>query len=357
MHGAREKTVAILSNVRWNFLWQRHQSLAVAAARDGWKVDFIDPHLRGVRHLATAVAGRPVRISSPVQDDIGAVRRLRPPRLVGVVPDVFGTSIASAWMDSRYSAVLLYLPSKPFFELATRIASEVVYDRVVDWGNSPSAFFPPRGWREVERSIFDLSRGGGWHVTTDNNESSLALVNQGVPARTVLPAVDDAFLVQRPPGPQSGVGYFGAIRDEVDVELILRVSSRCSVEIVGQIPSRLRPQLIAAGVSLSDTVPIEMLPERVARWKVILLPYRGARVGTLTPAKAFNAFATGAHVAVRGISLPDELNESAVHLSADDDRAAEQVHALLARPVDALKPHLPTWDERWVEMKDLAGLV
>ena len=160
------KRLLLLSAVRWNFLWQRHQALAIAATEAGWDVDFVEPPLRGVRHVASALrtrlrGGAPSGVANPVPDH---VRVVRPTNVFPFLPKQRQQNYLRSELPGRYDACILYLPTGALVDFAEFASPVRIYDNVVDWPTAPRNWFAPRDFRAAEQRMC----GPGWQRMTDS---------------------------------------------------------------------------------------------------------------------------------------------------------------------------------------------
>ncbi len=333
----------IVASNRWGYLWQRHQSLAVAAAAAGWQVDYLQPRPRNVRQIASF----PLRM----------VRRTRVEQEHPVAHD--GVSIVgrAGWAarTGPYDMAIVYLPDRLTEWLLRRVVrGPIVYDSVLDWATVPAAWFPPIGWRSSERRIGTLPRAT---VSTDSVGMAELLRARGLRATVVPPAADDAFLAAPHPvwaDRRRRALYFGAVRAEVDVTVMERlVAGGVPVDVVGVVDDQeTRRRLLAAGVSIEPPVGVHEIAARAAQHRVVLLPYRGARGATLAPAKLFNAVASGAWVLASGIDTDGVDAPGVVTLMQADDPGATVLALFEAAP--AAPGALPTWAGRWQQLLEIA---
>ncbi|GAA2749666.1 hypothetical protein [Amnibacterium kyonggiense] len=335
----------IVASNRWGYLWQRHQSLAVAAAADGWEVDYLQPRPRNLGQIASY----PMRMIRKTR-----VEQEHPATYDGV--SVIGRR---GWTGSTgpYDMAIVYLPDLLTEWLLRRVVrGPIVYDAVLDWATVPKAWFPPVGWRSSERRIARMPRAT---VSTDAPGMAALLATRGMTAAVVPPAADDAFLAAAHPAWEDRSRhalYFGAVRAEVDVTVFERlVAAGVPVDVVGVIDDdAVRERLLAAGVSIEPPIGVEAIAARAARHRVILLPYRGARGATLAPAKLFNAVASGAWVLASGIDTAVAAAPGLVSLDEGEDPAEAVVR--LAERAPASPQSLPTWASRWTQLRQVAGL-
>ena len=349
------RALVVLSSVKWDFAWQRHHSLARAAAAAGARVVFVEPHPRSARQVLVRLARRRRGDAAPVQPVPAGVRVLRWTPL-DLVPGVTLRRIRRA-LPARGEGELLvlqYVPSRRCLALARRLRPDrFVYDRVLDWARVPAGWFPPRGWRAVEAALESRAR-----LATDSPVMHREWAARGSAALLVLPAADDEFVrhAWREPPPDGPVGYFGTVqRGIIDLEQVAELARSREVEIVGDVDEESRAALLAAGARLRPAVPLAELPPIIERWSAILLPYRvGDRQETLVPAKIWNALATGRPVLTSGLALPDGIARHTVRLDAPGaPPAAEAVRA--AQPVPLDPAAVPSWADAWRRLAAFAA--
>ncbi|WP_139173482.1 glycosyltransferase family 1 protein [Geodermatophilus telluris] len=344
-----------LSSVRWGYLWQRHHSLAAAAATSA-DVVFVESQPRRLRQLVLTPLSRlrGQRQHAVPSSVPRGVRLVAPSPLAVLFPRAWARVLAErilARSGGRPVDVVVYVPSTAYLEVARRLAergARVVYDAVVSWAEAPRSFHPPKAVLSAEGAM-----PAHWRVVSDNPVVADGLSRRlGRPVAVVPPAVDDPFLAhdwtplaQR----EEVIGWFGALHREVDVDLLCAAArAGLRVETVGPVEDpAVGRQLADAGVTLLPAVSIEDLPRRISHWRVALLAYRGPRVGSITPAKLLNALA-GFRVAVRGIPVSEQLADRVVRLPEDDALAVATLRVLVSSPdeVDPLPYDEHSWSTR-----------
>ena len=330
------RLIVVLASIRWGYLWQRHQSLADAAAASD-PVLFVESQPRRLRQLVSYPlrALRRQRTPLPAVAPRAGIRLVRPSVWALLTPGPWARLMQSRIRraaSGRPVYVILYVPTAAYVRLATRLADDggvISYDAVVDWANAPASWYPPVRARSRERTF-----PSDWRVVSDSpslaNELALLLAR---PVAVVPPAADRPFASHPWPAMvdrRACLGWFGAIRRETDVGLLCAASrSGLRVHAVGTIEdAELGQRLRDAGVATHPPVAISDLPKTIEHWRVALLAYVGPRAGSITPAKLYNAL-TGFRVAVRGIAVPQEIEGRVVFLPADNTAAV----ALLSRLV------------------------
>jgi hypothetical protein len=347
------KRLLILSSVRWGFLWQRHHALATAAAQDGWSVDFVDPTLRGPRHLAGASTTRlrghqRSSIDNPRHERI---RLIQPPPILSVLGTHAKLRYLRGALQSRYDACIVYLPDPALVNLATEVADKLVYDEVVEWENAPTSWYPPKHHAKAELAMRDRR----WARITDSSGVAQRNAERGVECVVVPPAADEPFAqhVWVSPVPGGPIVYFGSVReDEIDVDLLCKLAeSGQAVAVIGPVvENSAARRLHAAGVECPGTMPAAQLPAAIDASSALILPYASSREATLVPAKLWNCLATNRSILVRGLRLPDGLARHFVDLPEGDIQALETARVVMdAAP--ARKPLVEEWRERWAMVR------
>lgn len=333
----------IQSSIRWDFLWQRHQALAAAAAADGWKVVFAEPHPRGIRHVVSAfvrkLSGGFDRIqSNPVPENVFVVP-WRPGYRTAV--KLVNTLILK---ESPDLWVLAYLPSNSLPRLLKKLRPlEVIYDRVLDWGSVPRTWYPPKHWRKVEQEVFGLAQRNRVSILTDSPSVCGEFNEAGIPTELVLPAVDAAFLdhpwSEAPPN--APWGYFGAVREsEIDVAFLCQAARDHGLEVIGDVSPQIASKLRAAGACVKGPMAPSELVHHIDDWSVILLPYLNSkRSESLVPAKLWNALSTGRPVLAQNLRLPEEVVDLVYGGESDLQEARHS------------PPELANWSTRWSKIK------
>ncbi|WP_427870476.1 hypothetical protein [Leucobacter luti] len=352
--------LVMLSSVKWNFAWQRHHSLARAAAEAGMRVVFVEPHPRSWRQ-AIGAARRALARLAPVRQHPGAaparprqavpsgVAVLRWTPLDALPGYTAGRIRARAGATDAPPLVIQYVPSRSALSLARRLRPAAhLYDRVLDWASVPRSWHPPRDWEDVERQLLSEAR-----LMTDSAEMQEQWQAHGRGSLLLPPAADEEF-VEHPwsaPPPDGPVGYFGTVQhDIVDVQLLCESARHGPVEVVGSVDDDAAAALRAAGVRVRPQVPLAELPAIIDRWSAILLPYRvGARRETLVPAKVWNAIATRRPVFTSGLSLPAEL--TARTISFETITNGERPVLSGARSRARTAGGIPTWTAAWAAVR------
>ncbi len=364
-----------ISNIAWDFVWQRHQTLAALFAGDS---DVIFCELPGVRRVGVrdvgrilrrvAVLSRPTRPREPLP---AGVRIVRPFVLPSTNP-IFHA--LNRWLLRRFlrsepalaagvDLVVNYSAARSAGELIERVPHRrLIYDCTDNW--SAVVGIPPCLIPDEKRL---LARADLTLVPSRRLEA----LHRGAARRIVrLPhgALVDRFLV--PPKVRAADGsltllYYGHLHaqhlDFAAIEAVARARPTWRIILVGPVKTA---HVFPANVELAGQQPHERLVEFVARADVLLLPYAlndYTRSGL--PAKIYECLATGRPIVAA--PLPELVEDFAAELefaaSPDEwvpaiERAAAADQAE-ARPRRIELAQANCWESRYRRVREfLAAL-
>ena len=296
--------VVVLAGVRWDFLWQRHQTVATLFARAGYPTAFVETTgLANPRASALAKVGARVRKSGAgrVRDSWTLVY---PPLVLPPTLGVFRAANRRFFVPrvardlegalGRRPIVIAYPPTRTTLDLISALDPRLVlYDRADDYEQFPRV---PKDIVATEREL--LARAD---LVSCTSKSLFEETRRLRPDAFLSgPAVDyDRFAVlQKPPPvlPPRTVCFFGdAARGRVDfgaLRAIARAGFR--LRLVGTLDPAERRLTGEPNVEYRGEVAHGRLPEALAGADAFVLPYRinGLTRG-ISPAKTFECLATG----------------------------------------------------------------
>ena len=314
-------TVLFLSSIHWHFTWQRHQNVASGLARKGYSVVFVEPlpkrwpRPREFPRLLGRILGRPRRAGLCPQSVPDGVQ-LATPRLfpeVGTLGPWINRSVLVRRLarrllrrvDRRPLILLNYLPTRASLALQRALEPDLkVYDCAWDWSNDPYS----RGLEEVER---DLVREADLVLTdSPRNTERMRLLHSRVVR--ILHGVDYGLFAgtdrEDAIAAETTCAYFGDLGENIDIDLLARVSQRYPLHLIG--PVRVPLRGFSARTRVWGGVPHERVPERLRAARVLLLPYRNApHTRAVFPAKIMECLATGKPTVAIGLESLAELAE------------------------------------------------
>lgn len=312
--------VVILSGVRWDFLWQRHQTVAMLFARAGYPTVFVETTgLANPRPSALSKVGARVRKNGAGPAGCGgplvypplvlpptlgafraANRRFFVPR---VVRDLEGA------VGGR-PIVVAYPPTRTTLDLISALEPRLVlYDRADDYGHFHRV---PRDIEATEREL--LARAD---LVTCTSRPLLEETRRLRPDASLSgPAVDYerfAGLQERAPAaPPRTVCFFGdAGRGRVDFGALRAVAGAgFRLRLVGALDPAERHLAGEPNVDYRGEVAHEKLPGALAGVDAFVLPYRinGLTRG-ISPAKTYECLATGRPVVASPLPALKDLAE------------------------------------------------
>ncbi|MEO6194746.1 MAG: glycosyltransferase [Thermoanaerobaculia bacterium] len=347
--------VLYLPAVSWSYRFQRPQHLALALARAGHPVLYIDGFLRsrllparrvlhtqgGLQVLRMRVPGRPDPYREPLDRRTAAL--------------MTETILAGL----RHERPLMVLVQLPFWaelgrELARRLDIPLVYDRIDLHVGFPGV---PERIETVEARLIreaDLVCATAGLLAERPREVSpqVLLLPNGVD----LAAFPAPAAVRQSGGP-AVVGYVGALGPWFDVEAVAaaaRAFPEWRFRLAGQVED---PEVAAlAGLPNLETVgeiPFADVPSFLAGLDVALVPFRDLPLTrAVDPVKLYEALAMGLPVVARRLPETERWAEPLVYLYDDPAGFVRQVR----RAVEERSPELArerrrvaegeSWDRR-----------
>jgi glycosyltransferase involved in cell wall biosynthesis len=354
--------ILYLPAVSWSYRFQRPQHLAVALARAGHPILYVDGFLRsrllparhilhtqgGLNVLRLRVPGRPDPYREPL--DRRAALRLTETILAGL----------------RHERPLMVLVQLPFWtelgrELARRLGCPLVYDRIDLHVGFPGV---PAGIESVEARLIreaDLVCATGGLLAERPREVSpqVLLLPNGVDlAAFPVPAPRDA---DQP----AAIGYVGALGPWFDVEAVdaaARAFPDWRFRLAGKVED---PEVAAlAGLPNLETVgeiPFTDVAGFLAGLDVALVPFRDLPLTrAVDPVKLYEALAMGLPVVARRLPETERWAEPLVYLYDGPEDFVRQVRRAVAerRPEVARERRRVAEGESWDRRADaLLGAV
>ena len=313
--------VVLLSGIRWDFLWQRHQTLATLFARAGYPTVFVEttglanprPSWTTLRKIVSRVR-RAGGKRSPTEKGLTVYAPLAAPP----------TSRAFRWLNRRFFAprivrdlgeiagpdpiVVAYPPTRTTLEVISGLRPRLVlYDCSDDYSSFPGA---PRDIRDTEREL--LRRADLVSCT------STRLLEKVKPSRPDAflsgPAVDferfATLQVAHSDKDVRTVCFFGHVsKERIDFSALRAIAEAgFEVRILGGLGRIERDFFELPGVDYRGEVPHAELPAALAGVDAFVLPYRinGLTRG-ISPAKTYECLATGKPVVAAPLPALVEL--------------------------------------------------
>ena len=349
-------SVVILAGVRWDFLWQRHQTLATLFARSGYPTVFVETTGLAIPRPGRATLcnvlsrlNRSLRRNEKLQrqENLTVYSPLTtPPTLkpfvwaneTFLIPRVLRD--LRKIVDSR-PLVVAYPPTRTTLELISGLdPGLVLYDCSDDYEQFPGA---PRDIARTERELLlraDLVSCTSRHLLKKARRVRPDAFLSG-------PAVDyDRFATLQVQPPVEGVNtvcFFGDARGErIDFEVFRAiVGAGFDLRIVGGLDGGEKELLKLPGVDYRGAVSHAELPGALAGVDAFVLPYRiNALTRAISPAKIYECLAVGRPVVAAPLPAMEELREYVY---------------LARRPEDYVSTLRGMWDE-WTEAKVSGGI-
>jgi glycosyltransferase involved in cell wall biosynthesis len=364
--------ILYLPAVSWSYRFQRPQHLALALARAGHPVLYVDGFLRSrllpARHilhtqgklhvLRMRVPGRPDPYRQPL--DRATAARL-------------ADTIVAGLGSGRPLMVLVQLPfwAELGRELARRLHVPLVYDRIDLHVGFPGV---PAGIELVEARLIreaDLVCATAGALAQRPREVSpkVLLLPNGVDlAAFPAPAAVRGMIGGETAGETAGatIGYVGALGPWFDVEALeaaARAFPGWRFRLAGQVED---PEVAAlSGLPNLDTVgeiPFADVPHFLAGLDAALVPFRDLPLTrAVDPVKLYEALAMGLPVVARRLPETERWAEPLVYLYDDAESFVRQVRRALAERSPELAAERrrvaegESWDRRAAELLESVG--
>lgn len=373
--GARPTTLFI-SSVEWNFVWQRHQTLASLFARES---EVIFCEVPGIRRLRIGDAGRVWRrLRSPGRCDKVKTAAL-PPGLRVMRPFLLPATnrlfcAINAWLLKRFvrrdevlsagvDLVVNYSPSRSALQLLACVPHRwLIYDCTDNWAavRGIPAFLPEDEHVLLTRADLTLVPSRRLEELKQLSARRLARVPHG--------ALVGRFLLEprrcEPNGPVT-VLYYGHLHAQhLDFDLIDDLARERPNWIIVLVGPAKTSHTFPSNVQLMGQQPHEKLREFIAGADVLLLPYAlNDYTRAVLPAKIYECLATGRPIVAA--PLPELVTDFAGYLrfATDGPGFATAVEEALTGDTDEMRAarvalaQANTWEQRYSQIEELlAGL-
>lgn len=364
---ASRTDIVCFSDIFWDFVWQRHQSL-LTRFPEGWNILFVEPTslvvlLKEPRRLFARKHGNITVVSSPALPLTDKVSFLRP------VNDI----LIWCWLKAMFlkhkvtRPVLLYYAPR-FSSLIGRLGERLA---AYDCADDRMAFSREPQWMgPYVENLFKKS--GIVFVTSERlrkkalgyRSDNVHLIGNGVDAGLFekagggMPVPDDIKELKKPV-----IGYFGVIDEWMDTDLIVELASaypEASIVLVG--PALVGPEGLQKIKSLSNIYlpgqkPHDALPGYLKAFDVCIIPFRlNELTKSVNPVKLYEYLAGGKNIVT--ITMAEvEKYDGTIYIARDhDDFIRKTADALRNKPdVDRMKAVVSenTWDSKAKAMVEI----
>ncbi len=329
--------VIILAIIDFDFRFQRPQQLAAEFARRGHRVFWISP-TRFLPHTSTSAYD-----ATRLRDNLWEIHlRSRQPDIYMGEMDADHVASMSGSLDCLFRergiaghVVMVQLPfwRRLALKLRDTFASLIVYDSMDDWDTfeNMGAFNVAEEKHlakecdvlvvtgaELERKF----RARGLHPVLARNGADFSFFSQAQPNQ----------LLSGVPGPI--VGYFGAIADWIDLDLVYQVARsrpQYSFVLIGQVFGRDVSSLQALpNVHLLGNKPYPEIPSYLYHFNVCIIPFLINQVTKATdPVKLYEYFSLGKPVVATEMAELNYCGEL-LYLARNAEDFAQKVDAAVA---------------------------
>ncbi len=323
--------IVILAIIDFEFRFQRPQQLAVEYAARGHRVFWISPtrflrpeshkpyHLRELRSNLFEVQLRGLNVDL-------YLRSLPPEVRISYLG-----SLRNMYRDWSVSENLAMVQI-PFYrdlalDMRRAFGTAVIYDCMDDWDS-----FENMGSYNREQEKLLAAEADVLLVTARRLQEKFE--ERGLKSVLVRNGVDYDYFHQNPKTSKLGglpkpvAGYFGAIADWIDLDLVLQVARarpEYSFALIGEVFNRDVSELERlANVILTGSVPYEDIPSYLAEFDVCLIPFLLNEVTAATdPVKLYEYLSLGKPVVATAMGELEPLTEVLYLAKSKDDFLAK----------------------------------
>jgi GT2 family glycosyltransferase len=323
--------------IDWHFRHQRPQQLALAIAEAGRRVFFVSSNLidddrPGFAAEAIGPGGRIFQVSLFAEGAPSIYSSAPSPETVEQIRQSIGEVLD--WADSRH---VVSLVDHPFWHDIARVVpnSRLVYDCMdhhEGFGNNGDALL------RLEQQL--IAEADVTITTSSWLENAVAPLARNV--AILRNACDFQHfskvppVVHRDPHGRPVIGYYGAIAEWFDLDLVEAVAKsnpECSVMLIGADTVNAKSRLgKLSNVTFTGEVPYGLLPQYLHGFDVCLLPFKIIPLTLATnPVKAYEYLSAGKPVVA--VDLP-EMSQFAglIRVAADRDEFVRAVREAMQTP-------------------------
>lgn len=310
--------VVLMSPIHWHFTWQSAQKISAGLAKRGYHVYFIEPmpkrwpsineykrvwgRLSGQTHLAgisQQIVPQNVKIISPFfLPDTNSF--LQAVNIKLLTPHFVKQLLAQILSPNKPLICINYVPIRAAMAVRQLLKPDLtVFACVHDWPHDPHVSDPFIFIEDQFALQSDI-------VFADAQQNIDRLKEYGSSPYQILPSVEYEMFAnahddkKTPPRKKPLCAYFGTIGENIDIDLLRKVSHQYPLRLIG--PSRYPLDDFGEHTEILGSVPYEKVPHLLADVDVLLLPYGSApHVDGVVPAKLFECLATGKPVISYGL--------------------------------------------------------
>lgn len=320
----KDLSVVILSSIEWNFLWQRHQTLATKFAEYGMKVIFVESSVK--RNPDFKDIPRIIERLGRLIFKKGLRRKVNAHKNITIISPVLlpATYRIFRWGNRKFfipmlkekikrlgaekSIILCYLPTQTSLDLINMLNPIIIVYDCVD--NLPADPAVSRDLEDLEKKLVktaDLTfvSSSFLYDKISKIRKDVIKITHGVDFELFRGIDKDRTIVTK------RVAYFGSINEKIDFRIIKKIALKgYEVYMIG--PIRIRLPKLPKNVIFAGTIAHKDLSKYLRDTDCLIIPYRiNLYMKGVMPAKLFECFATGKPIIVTPLPVFSEYKEFA----------------------------------------------
>ncbi len=345
----RRCAIVVLPIIDWEFRFQRPQQLARAFSRRGHRVFYLRTAFRGAPEVVDIEPGvTGIALAGPIAMNL--YRDAMPEGVASDLADQLGAELKRQGVGA--TAIVTQLPF--WTPLARRLReilapAALVYDCMDDhagFSTNAPAMLASEGELLSSSDLVTVSSKRLFDRVADRSRTAVLIRNAASPAD---------FVVVASPSDGTGnartIGYFGAIADWFDAEIVgalARLRPDWRFELIGSTHTAdTSPLLSLSNLKLRGERSYKELPAMIAGWDACIIPFkRNSLTDATDPVKLYEMLAAGKPVVsvhlpelealaseglVRFASTAEEFSrelEAALETNSDEEKARRRSYAL-----------------------------
>ena len=338
--------IVILSSIKWDFLWQRHQIFAnyLSNYTDVTFVETTGLRNPDIKKAISRLYRGTVNGKNLQSKEADISLKILPPIILPPTSKLFRIMNKSLFvqklrksikMGSNKPIILInYLPTQTSLDLVGSLNPEkVVYDCVLNFENFPGVV---KDINDTENAFIKMADGfivDSSHLIKKHSEKRKDIIE--IPAAVDFEHFNSIYEENIPSTTVKKVTYFGGIDNyRIDWEIIESIlAENIIVELIGPAPEKI--PIIHPNLIHLQPVSHHLLPQALKDSDVLILPYKITEFtkGTF-PAKLYECFATGKPIVAT--ALPDlELFEEVIEIGRGKESFVAKLKSAIQYDVES----------------------
>jgi GT2 family glycosyltransferase/glycosyltransferase involved in cell wall biosynthesis len=346
-----DKVLVFLAPIDWSYRHQRPQNLAESLAKSGYQVVYINPTIEyglGSKDEITTTQVNGVLVSTIRSTYRGKRFYIGVEGFPNLLAEGIAKLVEELITNKFYSSAIIVVGQPSWWPLVERMQGNQVLFDCMDLHAGFELIDP---LNVVHEKSLDIT-ADNIVVTSDFLQNSKSIQLRGAKSVAVIRNGVDSFhfTSDAKPGTEVVVGYFGALAEWFDIDLVkhlVETKPRVSFEFIGHIsnPDIFNRLEKYPNVSFLGEVPNKDLPALVRTWKVGLIPFKLSPLILATnPVKMYEYASMGIPIVATQIPEVEHASRQidGVFVSNSYEEFVQKVDLAVGFPA-VEREHLSSW--------------